>query len=1108
MKNFDQYYQELNDRQHQAVDAIEGPVMVVAGPGTGKTQLLSMRVANILRQTDAAPQNILCLTFTESGAMAMRQRLLSLMGQDAYKVAIHTFHSFGTEIINNNPQYFYKGANFRPADDLSSFEILEPIFSELPHKNPLASTMNGEFTALRDTQRAIANLKKAGLAPDELQKILDHNEQFMAYAEPLLAGVFNVARFSKKDLAGCEQLINELGKFEALAMPVALIKPLGQLCVSELRTALEEAQTTNSTQPVTKWRKRWLERNHNKEYVFKDRARYKKLRALADVYHKYLLSMQEHSLFDFEDMILRVVHALEIFPELRYNLQEQYLYVLVDEFQDTNGAQLRLLQNLTNSEVANGRPNVMVVGDDDQAIYAFQGAEISNILQFRQLYREPTIITLTDNYRSSAEILEPSRQVITQGEHRLENLLEGINKTLTPHIHPATTSTELHQFINPGAQFVWITERIKQLQQQGIAASEIAILGRNHRQLIEFLPYLHAAGIQVNYERRNNVLEADHIVALITLARTINALTEQQYDVADALLPQLLSYDFWGLKTDDIWKLSLNAYKERRFWLELMLERTDKLRAIAEFLIISSQEAHHEPLEKMLDVLIGSNETQVADTEQAEMQGLSPDGPTEEFISPFRAFYFNAQRLEQQPDSYIAMLSNLSILRKKLREYRPDKPLFLRHFIEFIDLHEKANLAIVDAAEHRDETQAVHLMTAHKAKGLEFDAVFIIGCQESVWGASARSRSSSLPFPNNLPIEPAGQTADDCLRLFYVAMTRARQELIMTCYATDSNGKESLPVSFLQDGSAPIEHTNQPKALLATIEPGWEQRHLQANGVDKQLLLAPTLETYQLSSTHLNNFLDVTAGGPQAFLLQNLLRFPQAMGRSAVFGSVIHTVLQRAHVHLTNTGERRPTEDILQDFELQLQNSRLSEQDFTYLFERGSELLQAFLAKRYSSFTPHQKAEYAFKNQGVVVGDARLTGNLDLMEIHEETRTITVIDYKTGKSARSWHGTTDYEKIKLHKYRHQLMMYKLLVENSRNFGGKYTVSRGILEFVEPDEDGSIQLLEATFNHEEMAEFVQLLQAVWRRIIALDLPDISQYSPTYKGMLEFEADLLK
>ena len=130
------------------------------------------------------------------------------------------------------------------------------------------------------------------------------------------------------------------------------------------------------------------------------------------------------------------------------------------------------------------------------------------------------------------------------------------------------------------------------------------------------------------------------------------------------------------------------------------------------------------------------------------------------------------------------------------------------------------------------------------------------------------------------------------------------------------------------------------------------------------------------------------------------------------------------------------------------------------------------------------------------------------MEIHEETRTITVIDYKTGKSARSWHGTTDYEKIKLHKYRHQLMMYKLLVENSRNFGGKYTVSRGILEFVEPDEDGSIQLLEATFNHEEMAEFVQLLQAVWRRIIALDLPNISQYSPTYKGMLEFEADLLK
>lgn len=185
---FSPAYRNLNTRQKQAVDTIEGPVMVVAGPGTGKTQLLSMRVANILRQTDATANNILCLTFTESAAAAMRQRLLGLMGQDAYKVAIHTFHSFGTEVISNNPEFFYQGAHFRPADELSSYEVLEPLFEALPHKSPLASTMNGEYTALRDTQWAIANLKKAGLTPDELLKLLDHNEAFLAYANQFWLG--------------------------------------------------------------------------------------------------------------------------------------------------------------------------------------------------------------------------------------------------------------------------------------------------------------------------------------------------------------------------------------------------------------------------------------------------------------------------------------------------------------------------------------------------------------------------------------------------------------------------------------------------------------------------------------------------------------------------------------------------------------------------------------------------------------------------------------------------------------------------------------------------------------------------------------------------------
>ena len=160
MSDFETRYRALNAAQKQAVDTTEGPLMVVAGPGTGKTELLSMRVANILRTADVLPQNILCLTYTESGAYAMRERLAGLIGADAYKVAIHTFHSFGSEIINRNAEYFYHGAYFRPADELSSYEILRSIFEKLPHNNQLASKMNDEFTYLRDTQTAISDLKR------------------------------------------------------------------------------------------------------------------------------------------------------------------------------------------------------------------------------------------------------------------------------------------------------------------------------------------------------------------------------------------------------------------------------------------------------------------------------------------------------------------------------------------------------------------------------------------------------------------------------------------------------------------------------------------------------------------------------------------------------------------------------------------------------------------------------------------------------------------------------------------------------------------------------------------------------------------------------------
>jgi DNA helicase-2/ATP-dependent DNA helicase PcrA len=175
--DFSHRYKLLNIAQREAVDSLDGPLMVIAGPGTGKTELLSMRTANILDKTDTLPENVLCLTFTQSGASSMRDRLTSIIGKDAYKVAIHTFHSFGSEVINQNGQYFYQGANFRPADELSTYEILRGIFDQLDYRNVIAGKINDDYTYLYDASTVISELKKSGLTSDVLLVILEANDR-------------------------------------------------------------------------------------------------------------------------------------------------------------------------------------------------------------------------------------------------------------------------------------------------------------------------------------------------------------------------------------------------------------------------------------------------------------------------------------------------------------------------------------------------------------------------------------------------------------------------------------------------------------------------------------------------------------------------------------------------------------------------------------------------------------------------------------------------------------------------------------------------------------------------------------------------------------------
>lgn len=1083
--DFEGRYKKLNAAQKQAVDSIDGPLMVIAGPGTGKTELLSMRAANILKQTDTLPENILCLTFTDSGANAMRERLSQIIGPSAYKVAIHTFHSFGTEIINQQGKFFYQGANFRPADELSSYEIIRGIFDELDYNNPLAGKMNGEYTHLNDTLRSISELKKSSLTSDELIAVLDQNDIALDSSESSLAKIFT-DRISKKTVAELAPVVKKLRATNDKP-PLATITPLSHIMADSLEQAIAEAEESGKTTAVTAWKNTWLKKSEDNEFVLKSRDRAAKLRALSYIYYQYLARMQEAELYDFDDMILRVVHAMEVFPELRYNLQEKHQYIMVDEFQDTNMAQMRILLNLTETPTGD-QPNIMVVGDDDQAIYSFQGAEVGNIISFRDVYKDTKLVTLTDNYRSAPVILAHARDVITRGNDRLEGHIAELDKTLKPHRASTDSNVTLTQHENVSDEYSALVADIKKRIKSGTPASEIAVLVRRHNEIKNMLPYFVDAGLAVNYERSDNVLEIDIVTHLELLGNVLVELFKGHHDHAESYLPELLAHPAWQINPTDVWHLSLTARHTKLSWMEVM-STSPAFMPLHRWLLDASQMVEHTPLERMLDHMIGKNED-------------------EKFISPIYKYFFSANKLEEQPDKYLTYLEALRTIRGKLCEYRPNELPHLPTFLEFIRLHRELGSTIESIRPHVEHiTGAVNLMTTHKSKGLEFDNVYIVGAIDSAWGERVRSRTSLIGYPENLPLAPTGNTPDERLRLFFVAMTRAKKQLMISYSLNDSNNKDTLPANFLVGENWKPEkpkETHTIESLTHAAELAWYQPLFEVESATMKELLGPTLEHYRLSATDLTSFLDVTHDGPQGFLLNRLLRFPQVASPSAAYGSAIHKTLQRAHSHLAATNRHRAVEDILHDYEHFLREQYLDDDDFQTYLQKGSDALQAFLSKKYVDFKPTQQAELNFAGQHAILGDAHLTGSIDLIDI--ENKTAVVTDYKTGRAVRDWKGTTDYEKIKLHRYRQQLMFYKLLVEHSRDYSG-IDVERGMLQFVEPAKNGDIIGLETSFTADELAEFTKLIQKVWIRIKSLDLPDTSSYEQTYKGVLAFERDMM-
>lgn len=1105
MDSYDKAFAGLNDRQRQAVQQTEGPVLVIAGPGTGKTQLIGTRAGYILKNTDTPADAILLLTFTEAGVQAMRERLNQLVGSAAYDIQLNTYHAFGGEIFRRYPDYF-EGQSLTLLEELGADTLLRDIVAKLPYSNPLKFADN----YISDLKTFISDCKRALLSPDDIEDIASDNLSFIKSANKACRPhLDNLKTVNKAAVPVFEALHGYFASFSAGELPDDVL-PLVRYAQGELQTALELFKNDGKTTSLlTIWKRRWLSKDERGRFIIDGVKVNDRLAAAAGIYRKYESGLRQQHLYDYDDMILRAISALETNPELKYSLAENYSYIMLDEFQDTNPAQFMLVKLLTDHPVHEGRPNILAVGDDDQAIYAFQGANHANMADFYRHYKDVKVISLKENYRSHQDIITVGKNIANQIGNRLHTEFQGVTKNLVAANNklPKTPKIQAREFKSDAAQHEWISHEIKELIDSGTPPREIAVLAPKHRFLTPLLPYLAAKEIKVYYERRENILDEPIVRQLEQMSRLVLALNQGDETLTNSIWPEVLSYDFWRVATEKIWAISWQSRESREPWSAIILN-DETLQPIAALFLRLASILNTATLEQQLDALVGWPGT----TEELRL-------PAE---SPLYNYYFSAKD-EDNPAQFIRLISNLNILRSNLRDWRqsyPQRPAGLRAFVEFIEGHRAANINILNRSPYQESEDAVSLLTAYGAKGREFRAVFIVAASDEVWGSASRNQGYRLSLPANLAyIRYQGASEDERLRLLYVAATRARTQLYITSYHQDLAGKFQSRLKYLkvseEDSHAPragiipakyskIVIDDADAISLQTLSNYWTDRHTPPINLKLKEVLAPRLKNYQLSATDLNHFLNIVDYGPDHFFIKCLLRFPSAPGVNDAFGTAVHNTLRSAGNIFIRDRKLPDIEEVIEIFNAQISRIELPEQQMRNLTDRGHDSLKAWLKQRGNDLNPTDWFEYDFNGEGSSAGNAMLTGKVDRMVIDQKNRVITIIDYKTGRPYTNWQPGV----IKLHVFKHQLVLYKLLVETSARFRG-YRVDKGIIEFVEPDENGNIGSLELAFDDtDQIKEAIKLINAVWNHIQSLDFPDINAYPKTLSGIRQFEDDLIK
>lgn len=1027
MKDYSGYYRELNARQRKVVDSIEGPVLVLAGPGTGKTQLLSVRAAAIMEKAKAGPENILILTYTNAAVKSMKERLAKVAGRSGYDVDVGTFHSFANSIIQESEEAAnYIGEKIQ----MNEVEQVRAIEYALDHSAGIDEIrpFRAPYLYLDEIRRRIGDLKRDGISPEKL------------------------ARYLRTEA------------MKTAAMEEKHLKRLAAFAV--VYRAYEE-----------------LKQGGNKD-IFDERGRY-----------------------DFDDMILFATEALGKEPSLKEKYTGLYRFVMVDEYQDTNGAQLDMLFTLLDCKA----PNLCCVGDDDQSIYRFQGASVGNFRILKERFPAIKTFYLKDNYRSAKELIDISSKLIglIPEDERISA------KTLEPVRDFPEKDIEFREFSSEEEEILFIVEKVKSLKDRIERSSlltdeerrhpynNIAILVRKRKDILKIIDAFLHAGIPYATDGKEDISGEKRVSQLLDVLELAH-IDPSDTAAKDLALYKVLTSDYFGIPHAEILRFagSVNARRDS--------ERRRDITLLSEFLAsYSGNDVAKEMASQAMRRAASAITALLEDARTRPVHAILMD-----YIKVSGLY---AYILKEYDTNHIL----------KMREVRS-----LASFVNMVKSSDLANPAIrlddfmMEMKTRRDHGLAVQgeivtmtqdgvrIFTAHGSKGQEFHSVIMPFClQHRNWPVRPIPEKIQLPLGIFKSKEEVKDKAalkqlflNDETRLFYVAMTRAKSDLIFTASPTEDSVS-----SFYLAGLGMERDTPEPAAEDDILERSLHTTDLKDPFIGTEEVLKDLVGNMALNPTRLNTYIFCR----RKFLYNDVLRLPGPKKKSLVFGNCVHKALEETYRTFRETKRFPP----FKFFKTELEKELLFQGPDSSIISHCTspeqmKKLEGWFARAAKGPVMPLGLE---RKLVITVGDGILfTGKYDKVEWEDEKRrTVRIVDYKTGKPDGHLKAIGECEDLASDEcdgYLRQLISYKLLFEKDASESAGRKVASGELVFIEPlysdirklgYKKGDYVSRRIEISEDMVTQLESLIESSWKAIKELQFEKLEKRDVEKCGRCDFD-----